>query len=264
MSDLHTIQRLFRDSLLANDATSLNTWIRQNDSTRPDTTRRLGIYHNNVFTNLRETLRTLYPVIERLVGADFFDYAAEHYIQHYPSSAGDLNRFGAQLADFLADFKPVAALPYLPDTARLEWYTHEVYHAAVRPPLAAERLAEVPAEHYEKLHFSLHPAVRLFASSYPVHRIWQVNQEGYEGNQEVNIDHSDVRLLIERRDRHIELQTLGKGEWTLLESLATNQSLASAADAAIAAETDFDLAAGLSHLIAQSTLVAFTLDECNS
>ncbi len=261
MSNLHTIQRLFRDALLTNDEAPLTAWIRQNDSTRPDPARRLGIYRNNVFTNLSETLRTLYPVIERLVGTDFFDYAAKHYIQTYPSPAGDLNRFGAQLADFLADFKPAADLPYLPDTARLEWYTHEVYHAGEHPSLIAEQLAEVPTDRYESLHFNLNPATRLFASGYPVHRIWQVNQAGYEGDQQVDIGHSDVRLLIERRDRRIELQALDKGEWTLLESLATNQSLASAASAAIAVETDFDLTASLSRLIAQSTLVAFSVDK---
>ncbi len=254
MPDLHELQRLFRDAVLTNEVAPLATWIRP-----PNPARRLGIYHNNVFTNLRETLRTLYPVIARLIGTEFFNYAAEHYIQKYPSPAGDLNRFGAQLADFFTGFEPASKLPYLPDTAQLEWYVHAVHHAANHPSLAYEQLAKVPSEHYENLHFSLHPAARLFTSTYPVHRIWQVNQAGYEGNQQVNIDTGSVSLLIERRNQHIEIQALDSGEWVLLQALYAGQSLASAAETARITATDFDLATSLSRLITQSTLVAFTV-----
>lgn len=255
MPGLRELQRVFRDALLADEATQLAPWL-----TQPDAGRRLGIYRNTVFTNLRETLRTLYPVIERLVGADFFNYTAEHYIARYPSPAGDLNRFGAHLADFLNDFEPAAGLPYLPDTARLEWHAHEAYHSAVHAPLAAHRLARVPVEHYETLRFTLHPGARLFSSIYPVHRIWQVNQAGYEGDAQVNLDSGAVRLLIERRARRIEIQVLGAGEWALLQALRDRLSLTEAADAANAAEADFELAPVLSRLIAQATLVDFTLE----
>ena len=256
MSNLHELQRLFRDAILDDKLTPLTHWISE-----PDPARRLGIYRNNVFTNLRETLRTLYPVVGRLVGTEFFAYTATHYIQRYPSPAGDLNCFGAQLADFLADFEPVSGLPYLPDTARLEWYAHQVYHGTEHPPLHPEQLANVSSDHYEALYFSLHPASRLFASTYPVHRIWQVNQEGYNGDQQINLDSDEVCLLIERRDRQIELQVLGQGEWALLQAISKNQSLASATDAACTAEPDFDLVNSLSRLVAQSTLVAFSVGE---
>lgn len=253
MPGLRELQRLFRDALLTGAETPLAVYIRQTDPSR-----RLGIYRNTVFTNLGETLRTLYPVIERLVGTDFFDHIAEHYIRRYPSPAGDLNRFGMQLADFLAGFEPASALAYLPDSARLEWLIHQSHHAAGHPPLDPKRLAAVSEAGYEALRFTLHPTARLFACAYPVHRIWQVNQEGYEGDQHVDIDSGGVRLLIERRARHIELQALHEGEWALLQDLAARQTLAAAAESACAAETDFDLASALSRLIAQSTLVDFT------
>ncbi|MEJ2344805.1 MAG: DNA-binding domain-containing protein [Gammaproteobacteria bacterium] len=223
--------------------------------------RSLAIYRNNVFSNLREALRTLFPVIERLVGEEFFRYAADEYIRRYASPAGDLNRFGSRMPEFLADFEATAELMYLPDTARLEWLAHRAYHAADAGPCSLERLAAVAPERYADLRFRLHPGAALLASPYPVHRIWQVNQPGYAGADTVDLRAGPARLLVERRHGSVEVQYLDAGEWALVQALADDRTFSSACDQALAAQPDCDLGAVLSRLVAQSTLVDFSLRQ---
>lgn len=258
MPALHELQVAFRDTLLSGTVAPGVECIRHDGL---DCARRIGIYRNNVFSNLRGALGTLFPVVERLVGEEFFAYAAEEYIRRYPSPAGDLNRFGAQLPEFLAAFEPAAALAYLPDTARLEWLAHGVYHAADHAALDVGRLAAVPPEHYDELCFALHPACALLASPYPVHHIWHTNQPDYNGEACVNLDSGSVCLLVERRAQRVELQVLGAGEWALLQAVAAGQSFGAACDAALAANADFDLERVLARLIGQSTVVDFRLPD---
>ncbi|NJM13578.1 MAG: DUF2063 domain-containing protein, partial [Synechococcaceae cyanobacterium SM1_2_3] len=162
--------------------------------------RRLQIYRNNTLLNLTASLRATYPVICRLVGDSFFDYAAAQYIAAYPSRSGDLEEFGGDFARFLESFAPAADLVYLPDVARLEWIYRQIFYAADHPPLDLTALAQVPAEQQADLHFQLHPAARLLESVFPILRIWQVNQTDYAGDAAVDLTAGGIKLLALRRD----------------------------------------------------------------
>jgi hypothetical protein len=254
MNRLHELQCQFRDALLSNDATLVDTKIRDDGLA---VVNRINIYRNTVFTNLREALRTLFPVINKLVGKDFFDYAAEEYIRRYPSPAGDLNQFGEHLAAFFAEFEPASTLPYLSDVAKLEWLAHKVYHAKMHSGLAIDQLGTVDPARYGELHFSLNPASALLHSEYPIQRIWQVNQPDYDDDPVVNLNAGGVYLLIERRASLIELQSLSTGEWILLTTLAADKDFATACHQALLTEPDLDLSSTLMKLVAQATLVDF-------
>jgi len=259
MNRLHELQCRFREALLYEDARSLHETqlLVENHPINA----RLGIYRNNVFTNLREALRTFYPVVNRLVGDACFNYCAEEYIRRYPSPAGDLNQFGEHYALFLSCFETVATLHYLPDVARLEWLAHRAYHASLHAPLDLTRLAQVNPADYGKLQFSLHPACALFASEYPVHTIWQVNQPGFKGDESVDLRTGGARVLIARRASLIELQPLSSGTWALLSALAENKNFATASAMALQVEPKLDLSTTLSNFVSQATLVDFVLDN---
>ncbi len=224
---------------------------------------RMNIYRHNVSTNLRNALQAIYPVVFRLVGSGFFHHAAEAYLRRHPSVSGDVNDYGGVLGEFLAAWPPAAALPYLPDTAHLEWEVQEVFHAAEHACLPVERLAGIPAERYGDLRFHLHPAVRLFESAYPVHRIWQVNQDGYAGDPTVDLSEGGVRLLIQRNAELIELQPLRAGSWALLQSLAADRRFGEACEAAFRAEPAFKLENALQDCIDRQVLVDISLDSAS-
>jgi hypothetical protein len=232
-----------------------------------DSARRVQVYRNNTFAGLTGALEAVYPVVQRLVGADYLRFAAEEYIRDHPSLSGNLHHFGDRFAEFLTTLPSAAGLPYLPDMARLEWAYHEVFHAGSASRLDLEGLQDLSAANYlsaanwERLGFNLHPASRLIASSYPVLRIWQVNQDGYEGDQAVDLTEGGVRVLMLRRELHICLYRLSAGEYVWLTALAAGHDITRAYEQARAREPDFDLNACLQSHVTRGTLVDWYLTD---
>lgn len=254
MRSLHELQLGFAEAIFGQKA---NDFAQEVVVDGLSSGRRLAIYRNNVFGSFSKALQSVYPVVEQLVGEGFFKFAAAEYISRYPSQSGDLHHYGKQFAEFIANFSPACELSYLPDTARLEWACHEVFHEADHGPLPLEHMQAVPSERYRDLKFRLHPAARLIASPFPIHRIWEVNQPGYGGDQMVDLVMGEVRLLVKRFRRVVELNVLTSGEWCFLSTLADSRSFGEACETAFAAEPTFDLEAALRHRVADLTLVDF-------
>ncbi len=221
--------------------------------------RHLQVYRNNVFESLSGALKAVYPVVERLVGAGFFAYAADGYIRGFPPTSGNLHDFGGRFAGFLAGFGPARELAYLPDVARLEWAWHRAFHAADADPLALARLAAIAPEQYGQLRFRLHPSAQLVASDYPLLRIWQVNQPDYPGDTGVDLTDGGVRLLVVRRGLEVVIEPLSAGDDALLRAVAAGRHFEDASTAALAAQPDYDLAAALRQHVARATLTDFSI-----
>ena len=278
MPSLHEIQTGFADSIFTRDDTGFEKYIVRS-AFPPE--RHVQIYRNNVFASLTSALQDVYPVVTRLVGEGFLKYAADEFIRRHPPRGGNLHDFGGEFAEFLAGFPPAAKLEYLPDVARLEWAYHRVFHGPNHAPLKQEALAAVPVEaalgihasrdsagyaspegacasstsRYGELKFMLHPASRLLSSDYPILRIWQVNQPGYQGDDTVDLSEGGVRLLVIRRDITVEIQPLSQGDFALLQTLAAGKTFETACNAALIAEPDVDLTGSLRRHVQNATLV---------
>lgn len=136
--------------------------------------KRFDVYRNNVVVSLTEAMAAGFPVIEKLVGAPFFAAMAGVFVRAHPPRSPVLTMYGDTFAAFLDTFPPVAHLPYLSDTARLEFALREAYHAADAVPVAPERLQD---PRLLEARLTLAPATRLVVSPYPVHAIWRANTE---------------------------------------------------------------------------------------
>lgn len=167
---------------------------------------RFEVYRASFEANLGNALRDTYPVVHRLVGDDYFSQVARAYLRAHPSRSGDLHAFGAEFGAFLATLDSAADLPYLPDVARLEWLAHQAFHAADAQPLTLDVLAGLPSDAYGNL--CLLPSARLMHSAFPVHRIWQVNQESWAGDTVVRLEEGGVRLAVSRAGLEIVLLPL--------------------------------------------------------
>jgi len=215
---------------------------------------RLDTYTNTVLVNRQNALRATYPVVERLVGAEFFSYAAYTFAKLYPSRSGNLDDYGAEFAEFLVSFEPVATLPYLPDVARLELRIEQVGIAG--DGQVVRRLPTLLSAYGLGLDRGIHlrAGSRLLKSAYPVHRIWQVNQAGYVGDDHVDLSLGGAELLIRRRGFTIEIVSLDPDEFAFLSALAAGTSLALAIAAARAVSVHFDATACLYRRIGDGTL----------
>ena len=255
---LHDLQTAFMQSVFSADDTAVAAYL---DATPETAGRRMTIYRNNIYVALTKALETIYPVIGRLVGEDFFKFAAKAYIERHPSRSGDLNRYGEHFTAFLEQFEHAAQLPYLPDVARLEWACHQVYSAADDATLNLANLAKIPPHTYGRLHFRLNNAARLLRSPWPVDAIWEVNQADYIGDQAVNLATGGVNLLIQRHERRVTLTALGEAEWRFLYALDDRQPLDYAFEQALSAVPDTDLGALLQTCVATTTLADFSLSS---
>ena len=219
---------------------------------------RVDVYRNNVFGNYRKTLAATFPVVRQLVGAAFFNAAVDAYVRAYPSTRGDVNRYGDDLAHFLAAYEPARMLAYLPDIARLEWAIDQAAIAADAPPFDLAALAALPEDAHAGLRFVLHPSAQLVESHYPILHIWQVNQPDFEGPAEVDLrEGGDSLLVVRGGERGVDLERLTPGEAALLDGFAAGGTLALAAGLATEAEPSFDLPAALRRYVANHLLAAF-------
>ncbi|MCX7176174.1 MAG: DNA-binding domain-containing protein [Proteobacteria bacterium] len=212
----------------------------------------LEAYRRSVLANLGVAVQATYPVLEAIVGKEFLAAAARRYAMERPSTSGDLNAYGGDFDDFLARYEPAAALPYLPDVARLEWLVQQVYGAKDVPAQDFGILAATPPDRWGELRFRLDPAHACLESAWPLARIWEVNQPGYAGDFEVEFDRPQT-VLIHRRPGGTAVEALNPGELDFLRTLGAGQTLAAAVDAAAQFET-FELQTCMQRCIAVGLL----------
>lgn len=256
MPSLHELQGTFSRALVAGDVAAIADRIACDAGL--DAASRIAIYRSNVLGNCRAALRDVYPAVLAVVGERFFQAATGEYMASHPSLCGDLHEYGEAFGDFLASWPQAQQLVYLRDLARLEWAMHRVFHAADAGALDLGALAEVGDDALESLRFKLHPASRLVASPYPILRIWEISQPSFSGDQTVDLNAGEDRLLVIRRSRVVEMERLSAGEFVWLDALASQRPLEEAHAAATRIEPQFDLAACLQRHVLSRTLVSFT------
>lgn len=212
---------------------------------------RLNIYRQTIFHSLHTALSTSYPVIGKLVGAEFFRFLAKQYIQHYSSVSGDLNRYGDVFFQFLQSLPVTAELPYLADVAQLEWYVQLAENSRDTTPFPIEKLMAVAPEHYPNLHFFLNPSAHLKSSIYPIADIWQANQS--DGDGVVELHTGEFYCLIYRVDYQVTVTTLNANQWAFLTAVQQGMSFGAICDTLV----EIDVGSLLQPFIAQSVLVDF-------
>lgn len=176
---------------------------------------RLQVYQNNFKISLTTNLASIYPVIEKLVGEKFFNYASNEFISLYPSQNGDLHQYGGEFSVFLAEFEPAKSLAYLSDMAKFEWAYHQVFHEQDTVALDLQRLEIVNEADYENIVFSLNPASRLMSARFPLIDIWQANQS--DNPVEIKLEDKDYYFLIGRRNYEIIFQNIDQIEYDFLK-----------------------------------------------
>ena len=216
---------------------------------------RLALYRGNVQVNARKALANAYSICARLVGDEFFDGLAFEYATREPSTCGDLNEYGARFSAFLESFAPIAQVPYLPDVAQLEWCVHRAHYAADAPALDIAPLAAVPADRFDALPVTLHPACALVESRWPLSQLWDVHQPGFEGEFNIEFDAGPNRMLVYRPAFRVQVASLDAGSFAFLAAARAGVSLGMAFARARDADPDFALDARLRQWVADRLII---------
>lgn len=214
----------------------------------------IEVYRNNYRGNLHDALAGAYPVIEQLVGQDFFRHITRRFIAQHPSRSGNLHHYGAEMQGFLAAFEPARELVYMADVAALEWSCHCAYFAEDAGMLDIGKLAQISPGQYADLVLDIHPSCHLVRSRYPVASIWHAHQPGTDGDFQIDLDSGGCNALVIRRDDVVMVTGLAAADADWLQGIQNGISLGEATAATLELYPDFDLLAVLQQLIAQGVL----------
>lgn len=218
-----------------------------------------GIYRNNYIGNLQGAVAAAYPVIEQIVGKDFFRLMMRRFIDQYPSRCGNLHLYGAELGEFIDSFEPVRELAYLADVARLEWACHRAYFAHDSDAFDVTRLARISPEQYEHLRLLIQPACQVVRSCYPVAAIWHAHQPGMPDEFHIDLDSGAENALVSRNDDVVLVNQLSAAETEWLECIQAGMSLGKATTATLVRHSSFNLQATLLKLVERNIVIDLEL-----
>jgi hypothetical protein len=223
-----------------------------------------AVYRNTVMKGCVDALQANYPAVTRLVGEEWFRAAAAIYVRAALPAEPTLLRYGAGFADFLARFEPAADLPYLPGVARLDRLWSEAHAAADGDTLDPATIAGLAPAALADVILHPHAAARwAWFDHAPVYTIWSRNRGA--SAPEGDIDWLPEGALLTRPRNGVEWRALDLAGCAFLDACAAGQPLATAAQAALAARADADLAqlmAGLLEAGAFSSL-SMPTESCN-
>jgi hypothetical protein len=275
MTSLRELQRAFCGAILSGDAAGVAALISSDGIPAAE---RVQIYRNNAQAAFLATLAATFPVIERLGGADWFRQSALQYQRRYPSRSGDLQFVGDRFEDFLRDRFAGTPYEYFCDVARLEWAYQEVLTAADGAALDPASLGAVAEQDYERMVFSLRPAVRLVESIYPIFAIWKVNQPGVATpgvatpgvatstaaaavETIVSLDAGPSRVLLIRRPDFVEVREIPFPTATLFNEFSRGTAFAGAAAIFAEAHVDAGLGDSLRDLLALGAIAGYRINQ---
>jgi Putative DNA-binding domain len=230
MPTLHDLQRAVARSLIEREDGAAASHVFADGI---DAAARLNVYRNTMVGGLTTALRLSYPAVHRLVGAAFFESAAQIFIAARPPKSACLDDYDPDFAEFLANFAPAASVPYLAGVARLDWAVSRALHASDAPALDPARLAALDAAEQRHLRFVPHPSMSLVCADHPVDAIWRaVLAQDDAAMAAIDLDAGSVRLLVQRRESGPEVTRLDRAAWHFTALLCAGHPLRDAIDAA--------------------------------
>lgn len=226
-----------------------------------DPAARLAVHRNNVVGSLIDALAETFPVVQQLVGADFFRAMAGVFVRRAPPRSRVLAHYGQDFPSFIALFEPAQSLPYLADVARLEAARVRAHHAADAEPVSADAvgLALASGERMGELRAVCHPSVSTLASAHAVVSLWAAHQ-GDGDVETVDVDAPECAIVL-RTGLDVLVLRAPDGAAAFVQGLLRGQGLADAVACAVDVAPHFDLTAALSLLLAHGALTSLHLPQ---
>jgi hypothetical protein len=214
--------------------------------------KRFAVYRNNVHVSLVGALVARFPVTRQVVGEAFFAGMARLYVGEQKPKTPVLLHYGDSFPAFIATFPPAAAVPYLPDLARLEAAWSQSYNAAEARVLTPADLGRITPEKLSDLRLRPAPATRLVPSAWPIGSIWSAHQQASFRPPSAT---GPEAVLLTRPAAEVRLTIVPQAAATLLEILSAGETLGAAISALEAQFPPFDPG---STLVGLASLGAFS------
>jgi Putative DNA-binding domain len=202
-----------------------------------------SVYRNTVMKGCVDALQANFPAVLKLVGEEWFRAAAALHVRAQPPNDARLLRYGESFPGFLRDFPPAAELPYLEGVAQLDRFWTEAHAASDADTLAPSALVGFPPEQLGALVLTPHPAARwAWFDEQPIYTLWRRNREAQGINEDDDLHWHSEGALITRPAGQVQWTSLDAAGVAFLDTCLAGESLALAAEAALAHDAHTDLA----------------------
>jgi hypothetical protein len=223
---------------------------------------RIAIYRNTAIGTSVKALRLSHPAVHRLVGADFFEAAAQRFLEQQWPRAALLDEFGAEFSAFLQAFEPAGSLPYLGDVARLEWVVHRALHAIDAPTLDLPRLAHAVQAQGGRVRLVAHPSLNLVHLDSPADAIWRaVLEEDDAALAAIDPAPTPLWVMVQRAaSGGVAIRRLQELEWRFVAALCVGVSVEAALDSTEGRVLEQPADRLLAELLATGCFVDFSVE----
>jgi len=218
----------------------------------------MGIYQNSAIANITHSLILTYPVIEKLLGEEFFSSMCREFIYLTWPKSGNMDDYGVEFSDFLAEFEHAKHLLYLKDVARLEWAFHQ--SSLADDAIITDWSTLAQASDILQLKFLVPPSFSLIYSIFPIDKIWQVNQENATPDTEVKFtdeQDNDTFIVLFRQQLKTVLLPITVGEFELLKAFDDGEIFEKAIVVATQKQADFSIDGSLKKFIELGVISGF-------
>lgn len=223
---LADLQAAYRGYLLTGDSAPLAPAIVADAF---DAAERLNIYRNNFLIGLGEALKANFPVTLQLLGGDFFEQAARHFVLDHPPQGPCLFEYGEAFPDYLRDLRQLADMPYVAEMARFEFARVAAYNAPAERCLSTGTLARLSPEQLDMLPIRLSPHAQIVSAAAPLLDLWKAHQKPEPDLSDIDMRPRPHALLICRPDRLLVVQEVDASAARFLSAAQAETSLGHAA-----------------------------------
>ncbi|EIN03209.1 hypothetical protein WQE_00065 [Paraburkholderia hospita] len=235
-TQLAALQEAFADSVC--DPYNEPALINHLSTPRDIASGRLNMYRGNIQAAWLGALKNSYPVLSALTGEPYFAALAHAYGKQHPSKSGDLNRFGANLPEFIEAWEQDSRYEYFGDVARLEWAVHHAWYAADPHVTGVRQWQDIGSERLLNSRLSVHPACSAIRSRHSIGEIWRAHQPG--GSAVQAIDTPACALVVRPQWSPLVVDQSPAAHDAFL-ALQCGRTLNEAFDIALDADSSFDI-----------------------
>lgn len=239
LSDL-SLQTVVARAILSDSAVDLAPLMRRGSF---DPLLRFNVYRNNMMASLTATLIAVFPVTLQLLGEPYFRYVAGAFIRSSPPTEPRLVRYGGAFPRFLAAFEGTRAMPFVAETARLEWRIAQAFDAPALPACSLAEFCDGRGEDIPNLWPQ--PSLRLLVTRWPALEIWSAHQANGDLAALGRIGRRTERIALWRARDDIRFLRLDAVQFRFLHSLRAHRGMEAAVSRTLVRAPHLDLASAL-------------------
>ena len=251
MQSLADAQALFRAAIAGGDALAVYPLL---GGVR-DVSQRLAIYRRHHRQSLVRHIVGRFPTLAWLLGSDSMLALAEGFALAHPPTAACMAEYGETFPAFVAASEQGRTHPYLAATAELDWCLGQTAVAVDFPPLGIDVLAATPPDRLPEVKLALQPGTRYLKADRPVDELVRLRLSERVPDS-FELEHRAVFLEVTGARGSFHVGRLDHPVYEFRTRLAAGESMAAAADAAFAADIEFEAGMALASLFADRLVIA--------